>query len=219
MAILKIESEAERIILMLVTGLSNLPAMIPLMTVMRKQSYFHLFAGYFAMCISIAYHCCEALPSQRFILHEGNWHRLDNVGAITGFTLLMIYLMDISHYPNLRAFFELSQFGITLIIQERAPWNLENTLVPILFWAFACLIKHTFCYFMYGTKPNYHWGNLRIGISTLLFASIFFALGLDDENDYLRLYHSAWHLFVTIGSYWLWQIVETENDKEVGKMV
>merc|ERR1719242_2199286 len=131
--------------MMFITGASNLPAIIPLLTVMEAQSAFHNFIGWFTMIISFCYHCCEALPSQVFYLHEGNWHRLDNIGAITSMTLLMIYLMDISHYPRLRAFFELFQFGVTLLLQERAPWNLENTLVPILFWLIVCLIKHIGC--------------------------------------------------------------------------
>jgi len=163
------------------------------------------------MFISIFYHCTEALPKQRWILHEGNWHRLDNVGSITSFTLLMIYLMDISHYPKLRAFFELTQFGITLLIQERDPWNLNNTLVPILFWTVVCFLKHITTYFIYGDSPNYNWRNFKIGLGIMLIAVVFFAKGLDDRNDYLRLYHSLWHFFVTISSYWLWQIVETEN--------
>ena len=196
-----------------ITAVSNLPIIATLLANMTIQSPFHTFIGWFTMIISICYHCCEALPSQEFILHEGNWHRLDNVGAITSFTLLMIYLMDISHYPRLRAFFELFQFGITLLIQERAPWNLENTLIPILFWLIACVLKHIGCYLIYGMTPNYQWRTFKIGWTIMLFASIFFALGLDDENDYLRIYHSAWHLCVTISSYWLWQIVQTENTK------
>ena len=94
MAIVKLNNNTERVILFLVTGLSNLPAIPSVYLNLSKQSHFHLFVGWFTMFISIAYHCTEALPSQRWILHEGNWHRLDNVGAITSFTLLMIYLGD-----------------------------------------------------------------------------------------------------------------------------
>eukprot|EP01084_Bolivina_argentea_P260770 440495_1 len=213
MAIIKIASEAERVILMIVTGLSNLPIIFTLTVPVRRQSYFHTFVGWFTLFISIFYHCTEALPSQEFILHEGNWHRLDNIGSITSFTLLMIYLMDISNYANIRAFFELFQFGITLLIQERAPWDLINTLAPILFWFSICLIKHILCYIVYNQKPNFHWTNFKIGWSIMLLAALFFAKGLDDRNDYLRLYHSTWHLLITVASYWLWQIVETENTK------
>ena len=211
MAVIFVETETERVLMMFITGMSNLPGIYPLLTVYRVQSSFHQFIGWFTMTISFCYHCTEALPSQEFILHEGNWHRLDNVGAVTSFTLLMIYLMDISRYPRLRAFFELFQFGITLLIQERAPWNLENTLVPILFWTVICVLKHIGCYLIYGSTPNYQWRNFKIGGTILLFGSIFFGLGLDDDNDYLRIYHAAWHLCATVSSYWMWKIVKTEN--------
>ena len=211
MAGIFVQTELERAIMMFVTGVSNLPAILTLVRNVRVQSAFHTFIGWFTMLISICYHCCEALPSQELILHEGNWHRLDNVGAITSFTLLMIYLMDISHYPNLRACLELSQFGLTLLVQERAPWDLINTLAPIVLWSVACLLKHVAAYFIYGDVPNFDWRSFKIGWSIMLLASVFFALGLDDANDYLRLYHSAWHLCVTVASYWLWTIVRTAH--------
>lgn len=218
MAILKLETNVEHVILFLATGLSNFPIIPTLVYNMSMQSYFHSFTGWFTMFISFFYHCTEALPSQRWILNEGNWHRLDNVGSITSFTLLMIYLMDISHYPNLRAFFELSQFGITLIIQERGPWNLENTVVPIAFWFAVCVIKHVGNYFIYGKPPNFNWRPFKIGWSIMLIAFVFFYKGLDDANDYLRLYHSGWHLCVTISQWWIWQIVKAETPpKQKGK--
>eukprot|EP01084_Bolivina_argentea_P018752 34891_1 len=213
MGIIKVQNERERMILMIATAVSNLPIIYSLAKIAGRQSNFHAFIGWFTMFISICYHCCEALPSQEFILHEGSWHRLDNVGAITSYSLLMIYLIDMSHYPNLRACFELVTFGIVLITQEKAPWKLINTLMPIGFWSSIALIRHTGCFLMYGMKPNYHLTNFKIGWSVMLVAIYFFVKGLDEKNDYLRLHHSAWHLCVTIASYWLWQIVETENPK------
>ena len=33
-----------------------------------------------------------------------------------------------------------------------------------------------------------------------------FVRGLDDLNDYIRIYHTLWHLFIGIAFYYLWQI-------------
>ena len=33
-----------------------------------------------------------------------------------------------------------------------------------------------------------------------------FIRGLDDLNDYIRIYHTLWHIFIGIAFYYLWQI-------------
>jgi hypothetical protein len=47
---------------------------------------------------------------------------------------------------------------------------------------------------------------LKYGLNLLIPAIYFFIKGLDDENDYLRINHGMWHLFIGIAFFYLYQI-------------
>merc|ERR1712216_99087 len=55
--------------------------------------------------------------------------------------------------------------------------------------------------------PEYNFFNFGVGIGLLSIALVFFALGLDDDKDYLRAKHAGWHFFVSAASFWLWRSV------------
>ena len=38
-----------------------------------------------------------------------------------------------------------------------------------------------------------------------------FAKGLDDENDYLRLWHGLWHCFGSVAYFYLWQSIDKDR--------
>eukprot|EP00920_Eleutheroschizon_duboscqi_P009214 GHVT01021061.1.p1 GENE.GHVT01021061.1~~GHVT01021061.1.p1 ORF type:complete len:256 (-),score=9.19 GHVT01021061.1:761-1528(-) len=42
-----------------------------------------------------------------------------------------------------------------------------------------------------------------VGLATLGVAIIFFIWGLDDDKDYLRIYHGCWHIFVSLFAYFM----------------
>jgi hypothetical protein len=99
-------------------------------------------------------------------------------------------------------------FILTLVMQVKHPWDLENTFVPIIV-AFAVL---TYSLATKG-KGIYNMYYLKRGGTYLGIAIFFFILGLDDENDYLRIYHGLWHTFGSIASFYLWQSVERNQKK------
>jgi len=98
----------------------------------------------------------------------------------------------------------------TLLQQERGPWKLINTLLPIIGALVLPILKHAVYLRRY---PEYHWRHFRVGMALLLVSFAFFAKGLDDKNDYLRIFHSGWHVFISAASYWLWRIVAFHEKK------
>lgn len=89
---------------------------------------------------------------------------------------------------------------ITVICQEAAPWVEFFTFLPIgigWFVAMARLLWFTPKEF----RPMYSGKTLSAGIVCLLLGLYCFIRGLDDENDYLRMWHGMWHLFAALGIY------------------
>ena len=90
---------------------------------------------------------------------------------------------------------------LILIIQKRGPWNLSNTIIPIL----LCGLYVLYNLLRYGI-PVYYKPQLFKGIIFFGIGIIMFIRGLDDLNDYIRIYHTLWHIFIGIAFYYLWQI-------------
>lgn len=153
---------------------------------------------------SFLYHWTETLRL-RWFMHPGSWHRLDNIGSITCFQLLFLYLCGFrdTRVESLIKFFG---FGIVLVLQESGPWVLSNTIIPVVL--FACLPVVKFVIFR--SIPTFHRRNLAIGGSMLGIAMVFFVLGLDDHNDYMRWKHGIWHFLAGISSIWMWQSVRRD---------
>jgi hypothetical protein len=64
-------------------------------------------------------------------MSEGQWHRLDNIFAIQCFSTLFVYLAAL---PDLRTHLTVNFFslGITIVTQEKDPWNVLYTVVPVV---------------------------------------------------------------------------------------
>ena len=45
---------------------------------------------------------------------------------------------------------------------------------------------------------------LKRGVLLLVAGVVCFVRGLDDETDYLRVWHGLWHCFVGLASFFLW---------------
>ena len=77
------------------TAISNfwgIPGLIGMIYV--KKDYYNAFLSYFTILTSFMYHLLDAIQIESFLFDEGHWHRLDNIGAITSFISLVVYLMD-----------------------------------------------------------------------------------------------------------------------------
>lgn len=96
---------------------------------------------------------------------------------------------------------------LSIIMQEKDPWNLTYTIVPCVACVFLSIIlrirqrKHI--------AVHYNMKELRMGGIALLVGLYFFIVGLNEKTDYLRINHGIWHLQAAIFSYYFLNAVRT----------
>ena len=195
-------TKSERIIMAIIDSISNLPIGPTIFLIKRQKKIFSYYMGYFSMLVSIMYHLCESLDI-KIILVQKKWHELDNIGAMYAFSQMSVPLTKFNNNINYITKKNYIIFFIILLFQQRGPWVLMNTILPLVF-DFSLAIFQIIIYGMpeYNKKTMYKAG-IFMGISL-----IFFYKGLDDLNDYLRIWHSLWHIFIGITSFYLLQIQE-----------
>jgi hypothetical protein len=96
---------------------------------------------------------------------------------------------------------------ISIICQERDPWNINYTLLPIGIFFTIYLLNRIFG--KRGTKFNRKM--LRKGLCYYFSALPFFYFALNEYTDYLRIAHGVWHLVVSVGAFYFWQLKEKEG--------
>ena len=87
---------------------------------------------------------------------------------------------------------KLSTLMSTIIIQEKDPWNFTYSLAPLVAYLF---IGAAFRLLKRRRIVVYDRRQLLTAFLLLLAGSYFFMAGLEEEQDYLRLNHAAWHIF------------------------
>ena len=192
---------SERVLMAITTSLSNIST-IPGLFLMKYQGrIFSYYFSIFGIIVSFMYHLCESLDIIIFI-PQLKWHELDNIAAIyclnnlmLSFTKLGLNIEEIEKTNYLSTIF-------ILIIQKRGPWDLTNTLIPII----LCGIYVIYHIIKYGFPDYYNRTQLIKGIIFFGIGLVMFIRGLDDLNDYIRIYHTLWHLFIGTAFYYLWQI-------------
>ena len=200
----------------IITGFTNF-ALVPGLVIPWKLGQpFQFWTGFFTFFTSFMYHYLESIDS-KFYMDNGRWHWLDNIGSIMQFIILAITLMDnldrkpdgsyaSVHFSRTDLHLGMIGFIITLIMQFKHPWRLENTLIPILIFFAIMGIKNTFI-----RRPRIDWYYFNRGFSFMSIAAVFFVLGLDENKDYLRFYHGMWHCFVGISSVYLRQMIPKDQ--------
>ena len=196
----------ERILMAVTTALSNVST-IPGLCLMKYQGrIFSYYFSIFGIIVSFMYHLCESLDII-IIIPQLKWHELDNIAAIYCLNNLMLSFTNFGlNIDEMERKNYISTFLI-LIIQKRGPWNLSNTIIPIL----LCGLYVLYNLLRYGI-PVYYKPQLFKGIIFFGIGIIMFIRGLDDLNDYqnffkyIRIYHTLWHIFIGIAFYYLWQI-------------
>ena len=138
-------------------------------------------------------------------LPQLKWHELDNIGAICSLNSLILVLT--SYFPDLDKQDKLNYFSIfiALIFQQKGPWDILNTLYPIFLFLFIALYD-----ILKRGLPKFNRDALYFGGSVLMIAIAMFVKGLDDGNDYLRIYHSLWHVSIGVSSFYLYQLQENK---------
>ena len=202
-------------LMFVMTGLTNFACIPLLFLCYRRKAVFHFYIGFFTFLTSFMYHSLEALGEHSFYLTVSQWHRLDNIGSIMSLVMVVVNFMDnldkdptSNSYTSpivARADYHLlySALLVTLTMQTKHPWDLENTLVPILAAALIGAVKVIFI-----RGPRIDMRYVKTGVPYFLAAIYCFAKGLDEHSDYLRMHHGCWHLFSSVGIFYLWQSVD-----------
>jgi Protein of unknown function (DUF3522). len=190
----------EQCLMMLITGITN-AFTIPVILLMYRKNIIHrAFFGFFTGFTSFMYHTLESLDINRVFLDEGQWHRLDNVGSIICFCSLFVFLMD-NRDDILDLKLEYIAVFISLVAQEKDPWNINYTVIPIM-----CYVLMFIGVLLWRKrKPKYNMRMLKKGVIYLSFAIPCFVFALNEHSDYLRFFHGLWHLFIGMGSFYIWQ--------------
>jgi predicted membrane channel-forming protein YqfA (hemolysin III family) len=189
----------EKVAMFVVTGLSNFGCFPGLYLLYQKNLVFTLIIGVFTFICSFMYHSMESLEINVFYLTRADWHKLDNIGAIMTLICLFVYLMDnleyangtyISKYENkVDRVLYYTGLVVTLVMQTKHPWDLENTVFPILLYFCIGIGKILFV-----RKPRIKARYFYRGCGILALAFVCFYKGLDDSKDYLRIWHGLWHI-------------------------
>jgi hypothetical protein len=180
--------------------LSIAPAAVQLI---RRRWMFEAAVTCFSIFVSFMYHTCQSFNTRLF-LTELQWHRLDNIGALSSFGIFWTYMACIRD-PVVDAYVKYACVFVALLAQERDPWNEMYTFVPI---CISAMIPFWFHLFVHRRRPQYDVKNALLGFGLLGAALPFFVAGLDDDNDPFRIFHGMWHLLIGISSFFLWRIVK-----------
>mgnify|MGYP003387314166 CR=1 FL=1 len=186
------------------TNVLSHAAMLPALLQLIKRGWmYEVSIACFSLVTSLMYHSCETFQTS-FFLSELQWHRLDNIAAIAVFGTFFVYLC---HFDNVYAetFTKHIVFFVTMVLQEKSPWDVNFTIAPIVVCGTLPIIVHTMTH---QRLPQYDWKAFTLGFGILGAALPFFAMGLDENNDPWRAFHGMWHLLVGVANIYLWRIVK-----------
>ncbi|KPI83285.1 hypothetical protein ABL78_7682 [Leptomonas seymouri] len=188
---------------------SHLPMLFTVALLMRRQMRQECVMGLFAVVVSFMYHTCECFNSVLF-LSEMHWHRLDNIGAITSVGCSCLHLACVES----RAVLEYTQSAVlfmVIILQEAAPWDIGYTLAPVSVCVFVPIVSHLW-------NPRRRQGifprRLIIGLAACVIGAMFFAFGLDDQNDPFRVFHGLFHVFIGIGVFFFFYSIRRPVERK-----
>jgi len=188
--------------LMIGFGLMSHTFMIPLLVMTYKQKKFHktFIIGLTFFC-SIMFRMIDALELDIMFLLEEEWCTLCNVGTMAGIWMLIIDLMD-NRNPDADLQLQLTSIAIALIMQEKYPFDLRYTLIPMVLYVFVVI-----CVLLRRKRmPQYsNVKMVRKGAFLLIGALVFFYYGLDNHKDYLRISNCLWKISMSLSAFYLLQ--------------
>ena len=202
----------EKLVMFVFTGLSNFLCFPTLYVVYKRDMVFGFMVGTFTFICSFMYHSMESLEIKKFYITCSQWHELDNIGSILSMIYLIVFMMDNLEYSGgiFVSIYETkadrilcySGLFVTLFMQAKHPWDIENTVVPILLYASISLFKIIFI-----RKPRINKPFFYSGLWILSVGIVCFYKGLDDANDYLRIWHGMWHFCGSTSLFYFYQSV------------
>ncbi|EKF39376.1 hypothetical protein MOQ_000398 [Trypanosoma cruzi marinkellei] len=184
------------------TVVSHLP-MIPTAFLFYKRRYvYEACLAAFGLTSSLLYHTCQSFDVEIF-LDELGWHRLDNIAVLAGVGMWFVFVCTFKD-PVVERSVKYFTLLASIIIEEKDPWNVAYTVVPISL--FACIPVVVFLYTR--QLPIIEYRYFIIATIFMGLAVPFFIAGLNDTEDPCRIYHGMWHLFGGISSYFMWRMVK-----------
>ncbi len=198
-------TQKERVIMAIITGMSNISSIPVTLLTYRQKNHFVFMMAVFSMLTSVFYHICESLDII-IVLKQLKWHELDNIGAICSLNSLILVLTQYHRDIEKQNLLNYFSIFIALVVQQRGPWELINTLLPI----FVFLGIAAFDWVKKGV-PKFNYEVMGFGGFFLVGAIAMFVKGLDDGNDYLRIYHSLWHVLIGVSTFYLWQLQDKKT--------
>jgi hypothetical protein len=168
----------------------------------RRRWVLEAVSSSFCLLTSFMYHATQDWGTSCF-LDELQWHRLDNIGALNGFSLLFVYLAEIQD-PLADNGLKILNFFLAVVVQEGYPWDERYTFGPLLLFF---LIPVVYNAAWARRVPAYDYRELALGVAALPVALLFFVRGLDDASDPYRMAHGMWHMTAGFSCYHLWRAV------------
>ncbi|RNF04151.1 hypothetical protein TraAM80_05302 [Trypanosoma rangeli] len=185
------------------TVVSHLP-MIPTAYLFLQRRYvYEVCIAAFGLSSSLLYHTCQSFDATIF-LDELGWHRLDNIAVLAWMGMWFVFICTFKD-PVVERASKYFTLLVSIIFEEKDPWNLAYTVAPIL--VFACIPLVVFLYD--GRLPVVDYRHLLAAALLMGLAVPFFIAGLNDAKDPCRIYHGLWHLLGGIASYFMWMMVKT----------
>ena len=168
----------------------------------KMRLYSLLSCEVFTLLTSLLYHVNEVLnsgmcsadgnranpPVLLLNTSEGHWHRMDNVFSVLSVQFVCVYLAKAVSEGYKTTLLWTLAFS-TMVCMEISPWALWATVGPLLIP--VCLLV-----FSVWRHPIKRDAYAIAGFSLLPVALFCFAKGLDDEKDYLRIWHGCWHIAI-----------------------
>ncbi|CAE7464450.1 mkkA [Symbiodinium sp. CCMP2592] len=158
---------------------------------------FESIVCFFTLVTSATYHVCESLDYKFLGVNHYRWHFMDNIFAITG---IMLNIMNFAQAPRpsaLREFRIALTVGIVICFQAASPWNLANTVVPLVLSIPMLLIELVYL----RRLPTLDKSDAFKALLCVPAAALCFYKGLDESKDWLRLWHGGWHLCIGAVTY------------------
>jgi len=179
------------------TGATNLSFLPVIVWCWRLGLYYDSMIGWMAMLTSALYHICQSLNVSFFGFDDGRYHHMDNVFAIAALVAILFQFAQFSRDSACREIINTASLSVVIVAQLLSPWELAFTVCPLLaaVGVLLCILLHRRC--LPRTDPQ---AGVR-ALICLACAALCFVKGLDDNGDYLRLWHGGWHVCVGLFCY------------------
>ena len=205
----------EKILMAIITGGSNIFILPIILKIIRYRNNFEVLISLLGFIGSLMYHVCESLQVDIY-MEEKQWHVIDNIGTVAAFNLLIIDLINTT--KKVKDKLNVFSLFIIFLTQFSDPWNIINSISPI----FVFIIIYLYFNFYQNNNNNnnnsynkkirnvnniniYSSNRKYIYISFILMpvGILCFIIGLDNYNDYLRIYHSFWHIIMGYSTFYI----------------